>query len=164
MLVSVPIRMCTAIAVLSFVLVARELFIPETQEVVRPHEQFMLFATQNPPGLYGGRKSLSLAFRNRFLELHVDDIPGGLFCVCVFVHAHASLTRQLVARSLGLCTWHRLAQACLRSLPVHSSRVCKRTAVSAAFIPAFPFDLQPPSWKRSCSSAASSPPSSASAW
>ena len=53
----------------------RELFLPETQEVVRPHENFMLFATQNPPGLYGGRKILSRAFRNRFLELHFDDIP-----------------------------------------------------------------------------------------
>ncbi|KAF9637501.1 von Willebrand factor type A [Lasiodiplodia theobromae] len=53
----------------------RELLIPETQEVVRPHEDFMLFATQNPAGLYGGRKSLSRAFRNRFLELHFDDIP-----------------------------------------------------------------------------------------
>ncbi|PHH61107.1 hypothetical protein CDD81_769 [Ophiocordyceps australis] len=40
----------------------RELLIPETQEV-------------NPPGLYGGRKVLSRAFRNRFLELHFDDIP-----------------------------------------------------------------------------------------
>ncbi|GKT88105.1 denitrification regulatory protein NirQ [Colletotrichum tofieldiae] len=28
-----------------------------------------------PPGLYGGRKVLSRAFRNRFLELHFDDIP-----------------------------------------------------------------------------------------
>ncbi|CCF56589.1 hypothetical protein KAFR_0B02920 [Kazachstania africana CBS 2517] len=53
----------------------RELFIPETQEVVHPHPNFMLFATQNPPGLYGGRKVLSRAFRNRFLELHFDDIP-----------------------------------------------------------------------------------------
>ncbi|QPG72905.1 hypothetical protein FOA43_000208 [Brettanomyces nanus] len=53
----------------------RELFIPETQEVVTPHPEFMLFATQNPPGLYGGRKILSKAFRNRFLELHYDDIP-----------------------------------------------------------------------------------------
>ncbi|KAL4933529.1 AAA family ATPase midasin [Aspergillus undulatus] len=53
----------------------RELFIPETQEVVRPHSNFMLFATQNPAGLYGGRKVLSRAFRNRFLELHFDDIP-----------------------------------------------------------------------------------------
>ncbi len=53
----------------------RELLLPETQEIVRPHENFMLFATQNPPGLYGGRKALSRAFRNRFLELHFDDIP-----------------------------------------------------------------------------------------
>ena len=52
----------------------RELLIPETQEIVRPHDNFMLFATQNPPGLYGGRKTLSRAFRNRFLELHFDDI------------------------------------------------------------------------------------------
>ncbi|KAK4106817.1 midasin [Parathielavia hyrcaniae] len=53
----------------------RELLIPETQEIVRPTENFCLFATQNPPGLYGGRKVLSRAFRNRFLELHFDDIP-----------------------------------------------------------------------------------------
>ena len=53
----------------------RELFVPETQETVRPAPSFMLFATQNPAGLYGGRKPLSQAFRNRFLELHLDDIP-----------------------------------------------------------------------------------------
>ena len=34
--------------------------------VIHPHPDFMLFATQNPPGLYGGRKVLSRAFRNRF--------------------------------------------------------------------------------------------------
>ena len=33
-----------------------ELLIPETQEVVQPHPHFMLFATQNPPGIYAGRK------------------------------------------------------------------------------------------------------------
>ncbi|KAI9799096.1 MAG: hypothetical protein M1833_004290 [Piccolia ochrophora] len=53
----------------------RELQIPETQEVVRPHPNFMLFATQNPAGIYGGRKVLSRAFRNRFLELHFDNVP-----------------------------------------------------------------------------------------
>ncbi|KAJ7600863.1 midasin nuclear AAA ATPase [Mycena floridula] len=53
----------------------RELVIPETQEVVIPHEHFMLFATQNPPGLYAGRKVLSRAFRNRFLEVHFEDVP-----------------------------------------------------------------------------------------
>jgi midasin len=44
---------------------------------IKPHPHFMLFATQNPPGTYGGRKALSRAFRSRFLELHVDDIPSG---------------------------------------------------------------------------------------
>ncbi|TFK40741.1 midasin nuclear AAA ATPase [Crucibulum laeve] len=53
----------------------RELVIPETQEVVRPHPHFLLFATQNPPGLYAGRKVLSRAFRNRFLEVHFEDVP-----------------------------------------------------------------------------------------
>jgi len=53
----------------------RELFVPETQEIVKPHSNFMLFATQNPAGGYGGRKRLSRAFRNRFLEIHFEDIP-----------------------------------------------------------------------------------------
>ncbi|KAL5010016.1 hypothetical protein ScPMuIL_012321, partial [Solemya velum] len=53
----------------------RELFIAETQETVKAHPKFMLFATQNPPGHYGGRKLLSRAFRNRFIELHFDEIP-----------------------------------------------------------------------------------------
>ncbi|EIE25917.1 hypothetical protein COCSUDRAFT_12734, partial [Coccomyxa subellipsoidea C-169] len=53
----------------------RELYVPELGEMVRPHPHFMLFATQNPAGAYGGRKALSRAFRSRFLELHVGDIP-----------------------------------------------------------------------------------------
>ena len=53
----------------------RELRIDETQEVVTAAENFRIFATQNPPGLYGGRKLLSRAFRNRFIELHFNDIP-----------------------------------------------------------------------------------------
>ena len=53
----------------------RELLVPESQEIVKPHPNFMLFATQNPAGAYGGRKRLSRAFRNRFLEIHFDDIP-----------------------------------------------------------------------------------------
>ncbi|XP_043707635.1 midasin [Telopea speciosissima] len=53
----------------------RELFVPELQETVTAHPDFMLFATQNPPTFYGGRKMLSRAFRNRFVEIHVDEIP-----------------------------------------------------------------------------------------
>ena len=54
----------------------RELIIPETQQVIKPHAHFMLFATQNPAGVYGGRKQLSRAFKNRFIELPIDDIPS----------------------------------------------------------------------------------------
>ncbi|XP_017978548.1 PREDICTED: midasin [Theobroma cacao] len=53
----------------------RELFVPELCETIRAHPDFMLFATQNPPTFYGGRKMLSRAFRNRFVEIHVDEIP-----------------------------------------------------------------------------------------
>ena len=53
----------------------RELVVPETHEVIKPHPHFMLFATQNPPGAYGGRKALSRALRSRFLEVHFDDVP-----------------------------------------------------------------------------------------
>nr|VZI14611.1 unnamed protein product [Spirometra erinaceieuropaei] len=53
----------------------RELFITETQEMVRAHPHFRVFATQNPPGLYAGRKVLSRALRNRFVELHFDPLP-----------------------------------------------------------------------------------------
>ncbi|KAF5200410.1 Midasin [Thalictrum thalictroides] len=53
----------------------RELFVPELQETIKAHPDFMLFATQNPPTFYGGRKMLSRAFRNRFVEIHVDEIP-----------------------------------------------------------------------------------------
>ncbi|TPP58779.1 Midasin [Fasciola gigantica] len=35
----------------------RTLFIPETQETIKAHPHFRLFATQNPPGLYAGRKA-----------------------------------------------------------------------------------------------------------
>jgi midasin len=53
----------------------REIFIPEIQETVKAHPKFILFATQNPPKKYPGRKQLSKAFRNRFIELHFDDLP-----------------------------------------------------------------------------------------
>jgi midasin (ATPase involved in ribosome maturation) len=53
----------------------RELYLSEINEVVRPHPNFKLFATQNPSGAYGGRKPLSRAFRNRFVEMHMGDIP-----------------------------------------------------------------------------------------
>ncbi|XP_015122824.1 midasin [Diachasma alloeum] len=66
----------------------RELFIPETQQTVKAHSNFMLFATQNPPGIYGGRKVLSRAFRNRFVELHFDEIPPAELQVILHERCH----------------------------------------------------------------------------
>ena len=54
----------------------RQLYLPETQQLINAHPHFMLFATQNPAGLYGGRKMLSKAFRNRFFEIHIQEIPA----------------------------------------------------------------------------------------
>lgn len=48
----------------------RELLITETQEVVKAHPRFMLFATQNPPGLYGGRKVCCIYPHYSHLLLH----------------------------------------------------------------------------------------------
>lgn len=52
-----------------------ELFIPETNETVKPHPHFRLFATQNPTTGYSGRKELSKAFRNRFIEMYIAALP-----------------------------------------------------------------------------------------
>lgn len=82
----------------------RELLIPDTQEIIRPHPSFMIFATQNPAGIYGGRKMLSRAFRNRFLELHFDDIPVD------------ELQTILVARSQKAPSWCELIVKVYREL------------------------------------------------
>ncbi|OAV87958.1 hypothetical protein PTTG_03235, partial [Puccinia triticina 1-1 BBBD Race 1] len=73
----------------------RELVIPQTQEIVKPHPEFMLFATQSPPGLYGGQKVLSRAFRHWFIELHFDDVPKDeleiILCQrCAIAPSHAN--------------------------------------------------------------------------
>jgi midasin len=104
----------------------RELVIPETQEVIRPHPHFMLFATQNPPGQYGGRKALSRAFRNRFLELHFDDVPQGELetILCERCKIAPSYAKKIVAvfvelqkhRQLGRVFEQRHGFATLRDL------------------------------------------------
>ena len=53
-----------------------ELYIVETDEVIKAHPKFRLFATQNPTEGYGGRKELSEAFKNRFIMLHAEEIPN----------------------------------------------------------------------------------------
>ncbi|CAG0883566.1 unnamed protein product [Cyprideis torosa] len=89
----------------------RELYIPETQERVRAHPNFILFATQNPPGLYGGRKVLSRAFRNRFIELHFGEIPPEELVTilekrCLLPPTYA---KKMVAVMTGLQTRRRIS-------------------------------------------------------
>uniref|UniRef100_A0ACD5ZCK1 Uncharacterized protein n=1 Tax=Avena sativa TaxID=4498 RepID=A0ACD5ZCK1_AVESA len=79
----------------------RELFVPELQETIPAHPDFMLFATQNPPVLYGGRKILSRAFRNRFIEVHVDEIPEDELIIileqrCTVAHSYATKMVQVM--------------------------------------------------------------------
>ena len=77
----------------------RELFIPETQTTIQASGNFRIFATQNPSGKYGGRKSLSRAFRNRFIELHFGELPTTE--VAEIIHQHCKIepkaSKKLVA-------------------------------------------------------------------
>jgi len=54
----------------------RELYIPETQQVIKAKDTFILFATQNPPGHYGGRKVCVLQFYTVII-MWQDD------CICL---------------------------------------------------------------------------------
>ncbi|KAJ8669608.1 hypothetical protein QAD02_000867 [Eretmocerus hayati] len=80
----------------------RELFIPETQETVKAHPNFMLFATQNPPGVYGGRKVLSRAFRNRFVELHFDELPASE--LQIILHERCSMPQSYCQQIIAVMT------------------------------------------------------------
>ncbi|KAH9601131.1 Midasin AAA lid domain 5 [Trypanosoma melophagium] len=82
----------------------RELFIADTQETVKPHPHLRIFATQNPAGIYGGRKLLSRAFRNRFLEITVDDIPTTELCtiLCQRYSLNTSFAEKMVEIMISL--------------------------------------------------------------
>ncbi|ORM41180.1 Midasin [Babesia sp. Xinjiang] len=55
----------------------REIYVPETGETIRSHPEFMIFATQNPANsIYGGRKQLSKAFCNRFVQLYIEGLDA----------------------------------------------------------------------------------------
>lgn len=47
---------------------------PELGEMVKPHPHFMLFATQNPAGAYGGRKVHLACTKNLHLMFWVQQI------------------------------------------------------------------------------------------
>ena len=43
--------------------------------LIQAHPRFQLFAAQNPAGVYGGRKQLSRAFTNRFVQMEFHELP-----------------------------------------------------------------------------------------
>ncbi|KAI5424916.1 hypothetical protein KIW84_030913 [Lathyrus oleraceus] len=79
----------------------RELFVPELQETIKTHLNFMLFGTQNPPTHYGGRKMLSRAFRNRSIEIQVGEIPDFELARCSSIGSLLVLTFMQVLVRLG---------------------------------------------------------------
>ena len=54
----------------------RELFVPELNETVVPHPRFMLFGTQNPPGIYAGVLSSVFAVVHAAVGLLVRQQPS----------------------------------------------------------------------------------------
>ncbi|KAB8272790.1 hypothetical protein BDV30DRAFT_227173 [Aspergillus minisclerotigenes] len=108
----------------------RELFIPETQEVVHPHPNFMLFATQNPAGLYGGRKVLSRAFRNQseleFILKERSQIAPSFCARIVSVYRKLSLLRQanrLFEQKNSFATLHDREQLAINGFMLLAERV-----------------------------------------
>ncbi|SBT44952.1 dynein-related AAA-type ATPase, putative [Plasmodium ovale wallikeri] len=52
----------------------KEIFIPETNEVVKSHKNFRLFCCQNPYKEGGGRKGLPKSFINRFSKIYFEEL------------------------------------------------------------------------------------------
>ena len=81
----------------------RQLVVPETNEVIKAHPDFVLFASQNPVTLdYAGRKTLSRAFRNRFIDIQIDELPSnelGVILAAKCTLAESTSTRMLATYS-----------------------------------------------------------------
>ena len=77
----------------------KEIFIPETQETIKAHPNFRIFATQNPVYGYEGRKKLSNALLNRFIRIDFDFIPSNELSIILEKRCNLplSLSKKLVA-------------------------------------------------------------------
>jgi len=70
--------------------------IAETQEVIKPHPEFLLFATQNPPGIYGGRKVSMVALRRSSVFLRCLALIASLWLLWVTpLHCHVGVVSSL---------------------------------------------------------------------
>lgn len=96
----------------------KEIYIEETNEIIKPHPEFRLFATQNIN--YSGRKGLAKSFRNRFIEitfveknendireiLKSKDIPKGY--ISVMLECYTNLNTKLFMDSENTLTIREL--------------------------------------------------------
>ena len=91
----------------------REIYVPETNKLVKAHPQFMLFGTQNPAGSYSGRKVLSRAFRDRFIQISFDQIPEDE--LQVILSQRCQLSKSYASKIIKVMK-HLHSQRCLANL------------------------------------------------
>ncbi len=58
-----------------------EIYIPELDRTFRKHDNFRVFAAQNPQAQGGGRKGLPQSFLNRFTKVYVEELQQEDFLV-----------------------------------------------------------------------------------
>ncbi|KAI6207833.1 Midasin [Aphelenchoides besseyi] len=76
----------------------REVYVAETDTVIKANSRFRIFATQNPVGAYSGRKRLSRAFMNRFVILNIQQPPNNELCqiVCARCKIHQTAAELMI--------------------------------------------------------------------
>ena len=141
----------------------RELYVPELGEMVRPHPHFMLFATQNPAGAYGGRKVRAYSGNP------TGAMPNmNVLCVLVRAHevAHLTLLSEVTILHHGLEGAAHLKRPegilgpsiSVADIADAQHTACMRRHCQGHFAPGFwscTLGTSPTlSWRPSCSSAA----------
>ncbi|EJW86828.1 hypothetical protein WUBG_02263 [Wuchereria bancrofti] len=91
----------------------RELFISETNTVVKADPRFRVFATQNPVCTYAGRKPLSRALLNRFIVLQFDQLPYSELAQMIIVSCKIAPS---AAQAMVSCGWRFSASDGLMTL------------------------------------------------
>ncbi|XP_065315247.1 midasin-like [Gordionus sp. m RMFG-2023] len=86
------------------------------EETIKAHERFTIFATQNPASaIYSGRKQLSRAFRNRFLQVNFSLLPYEEI--------------KVILRE----SWHLSTKTCDKMVAIMMDLQCKRSKNSVFF-------------------------------
>jgi len=108
---------------------------------IKAHPRFQLFAAQNPAGVYGGRKQLSRAFTNRFVQMEFQELPDDELEIivaqkCKLPPSKAKLLVK-VGAILFVCLQDLMQEKCkqflkhiYREIFLKSSRLSYLTAIS----------------------------------